>query len=102
MRKTVYKTKATVWVYPGEFANWHFVTLPQIIGKEIKQAWGSVAKGFGSLPVEVTIGATTWKTSIFPDKISKSYLLPLKAQVRKREMVMEGDTVSFSLKLLSV
>ena len=57
-----------VWLYPGETANWHFVTLTKKVGQEIKETFGKNARGFGSLPVEVTIGATTFKTSIFPDK----------------------------------
>ncbi|MEY2665451.1 MAG: hypothetical protein RLZZ480_556 [Candidatus Parcubacteria bacterium] len=89
-----------VWVYPGDFANWHFVTLTKKIGQEIKETKGKSARGFGSLPVEVVIGATTWKTSIFPDKRVGSYLLPLKAQVRKKEDIESGESVTFTITLL--
>ena len=99
MHKRVYKLKAKVWLYPGETAAWHFVTLPKKEGQEIKERYKAVSKGWGSLPVEVTVGATTWKTSIFPDKTSGSYLLPLKAAVRKREEIEESDTISFTLKV---
>ena len=34
--------------------------------------------GFGSIRVEVTIGSSTWGTSIFPSKEMSSFLLPLK------------------------
>ncbi len=89
-----------VWIYPGEFANWHFVTLTKKVGQEIKETHGKNARGFGSLPVEVTIGQTTWKTSIFPDKRAGSYLLPLKAQVRKKEDIEAGETVAFEITLI--
>jgi Domain of unknown function (DUF1905) len=89
-----------VWLYPGEMGNWHFVTLPKSTGKEIKETFGKSARGFGSLPVSVTIGATTWKTSLFPDKYSGSYLLPIKASVRKKEDVFVGERVSCSIVLL--
>jgi hypothetical protein len=60
-----------------------------------------LTKGWGSLPVEVTIGKTTWKTSIFPDSKSGTFILPIKAVVRKKEEVYEGDarTIVFSVAL---
>jgi hypothetical protein len=100
MKRAVYTMTEKVWVYPGDFANWHFVTLTKKIGQEIKETKGKSARGFGSLPVEVVIGATTWKTSIFPDKRVGSYLLPLKAQVRKKEDIESGESVTFTITLL--
>jgi hypothetical protein len=80
-------------LWPGETAAWHFYIVPKKDSERIKDAYtnggnkNSVRKlrGWGSIPVTVTIGKTTWKTSIFPDKRSGSYLLPLKAEVRKKE-----------------
>ncbi len=65
----------------------------------ITKLFGSEARGFGSLPVRVTIGVTTWDTSIFPHTSTGSHLLPLKATVRKAEHIQGGDTVAFSLEL---
>jgi hypothetical protein len=45
------------------------------------------------------IGKTLWSTSIFPDKKAGEYLLPLKAQVRKKEGLVAGDVVSFSFEI---
>jgi hypothetical protein len=50
--------------------------------------------------VEATIGKSKWKTSIFPDSREGSYLLPVKADVRKREELLEGDMVPLKLRLL--
>ncbi len=99
MKKT-YTMTEKVWLYPGESANWHFVTLTKAIGQEIKATFGKQAKGFGSLPVEVKIGTTVFKTSIFPDKRVGSYLLPLKAKVRKAEDIEAGEPVTFTVTLL--
>lgn len=91
--------KAQVWKWPG-MAAWHFVTVDAGVAQAIKQARaGSPRVGWGSIPVSVTIGKTTWKTSLFPDKKSGSYLLPVKAQVRKKEDISTGDTISISLSL---
>ena len=69
------------------------------VAKEIYQNFGKKHRGFGSLPVEVTVGATTWTTSIFRAKPTSSYLLFLKAGVRKRERIEVGDRLSVSLKI---
>ncbi len=95
-----YPIKAKVWLYPG-MAAWHFVTLPVKQSDEIKEIYGGLKKGWGSLPVKVTIGKTTWKTSIFPDKKAGAYLLPLKTEVRKKEKIQEGDIVALTLELLT-
>lgn len=76
---------------------WHFVSVPKKLSKEIRETFGGLARGWGSLPVEVTIGSTTWKTSIFPDKKSETYLLPLKRDVRERAHVSSGQMVNIVL-----
>ncbi len=81
-------------------AGWHFTGLPKKQSEEIKKNFGSSTKGWGSLPVQIILGTTSWKTSIFPDKKSGMYLLPLKAQVRKKENIGKEDTVSFTLEIL--
>ena len=58
-----------------------------------------VKVGFGSVPVIVMIGKTRWKTSIFPDKRSGTYLLPIKAEVRKKENIMSEDIVSVTVQI---
>ena len=80
-------------------AAWRFLTLPKKQGREIKKKFGTYARGWGSLPVSVVIGTTAWNTSIFPDKKSGSYLLPLKAKIRKTENISDHSTVSFVLTL---
>ncbi len=97
--KKTYKVSGKLWLYPGESANWHFFTIPKKESAEIKEAFRGLTKGWGSLPVEVTIGKTKWKTSIFPDSKSGTFILPMKALVRKSEGLFEGDacTVSFTI-----
>ena len=99
MAKNQYKLISDVWQYPG-MIGWHFVSVSKKESKEIKNKFGGVARGWGSLPVTVTVGTTTWKTSIFPEKQSDTYLLPIKAQVRKKEGIFARDTVSFSIEIL--
>ncbi len=88
--------KAKVWLYTGDSA-WHFVSVPVKISKQIKNLYAGLERGWGSFPVLATIGATSWKTSIFPDKKTGTFLLPLKVEVRKKENVLEGKMVSISI-----
>ncbi|MBS3902834.1 MAG: DUF1905 domain-containing protein [Anaplasmataceae bacterium] len=99
MVSKVFSVKAEVWLYPG-MAGWHFVTLPKKTAADIKSSFGKKARGWGSLPVEVVLGKTKWKTSIFPDKKSESYLFPVKAEVRKKEKIGAGDMVGFKVRVL--
>lgn len=87
-----------MWLYEGPAA-WHFVTLPKDESDQIRLNFGTMKRGWGSVPVLATIGATSWKTSIFPDKAAEAYLLPLKADVRKREHISAGDRIVFTLEI---
>jgi hypothetical protein len=93
-----YTVKATVWLYPGDAA-WHFVNVDKKVSEKIRKAIGRNTRGFGSVPVSVTIGKTTWQTSVFPDKQSGTYLLPLKKHVRMKEEIAAGDAIRFTLRI---
>ncbi|MFA6469470.1 MAG: DUF1905 domain-containing protein [Bacteroidota bacterium] len=97
--KATYKIRAKVWLYPG-FGGWHFVTLPAKQASMIRTLFSMEARPFGSIPVEVTIGKTKWKTSLFPDKKSKSYLFAVKAEVRRKEKVAADDTIVAEIQIL--
>jgi hypothetical protein len=98
MKHNQYRIRTNVWLYPGN-AGWYFVTIPKDISEDIQQGFSDRARGWGSLPVLAAIGSTIWKTSIFPDKKLEAYLLPLKADVRKKEGIHENSTVSLLLEI---
>ena len=101
MKKTTYKIKEKVWLWGySDVSPWHFMSVPKKETAQIKKDFGKLSRGWRSLPVMVTIGKTDWKTSIFLDGRTDTYLLPLKAQVRKKEMIYKGELVSFTFKIL--
>jgi hypothetical protein len=57
-------------------------------------------RGFGTRRVQATIGTTVWETSLFPDRASGSYFLPIKAAVRRAEELDIDDVVSGTITLL--
>ena len=94
--KPTYTFKARLWIWPGENAAWHFITVPKKESETIKSKV-KIRRGFGSVKVEVKIGKTQWKTSIFPDSKTGTYVLPIKAKVRRDEGIEEGDAVSVAI-----
>ena len=87
--------EAELWLHDGA-AGWHFVTLPAEVAERVREEAGE-PRGFGSVRVEVTVGRTTWRTSVFPDARSGSFVLPVKAEVRRREDLLVGDVVRIRL-----
>ena len=102
MKKSIYKIKGQIWCGGySDVSPWHFVSVPQKETERIKKDFGKLSRGWRSLPIMVTVGKTSWKTSIFLDNRTDSYLLPLKAQVRKKEAIFEREYINFSFKILA-
>lgn len=90
-----------VWIWQARSGEkpmrWFFVSITGAPAAELKLASLGLTAGFGSLAVRATIGTTTWRTSIFPQRETGGWLLPLKAQVRQREKIEEGSEIDVSL-----
>lgn len=95
-----FEFSAPLWLHEGE-GSWYFVTVPPEISDDIAAVAGGRGKGFGSVRVSVTVGGTTWQTSVFPSK-SGSYVLPVKKPVRLAEDLVEGAPVETQLNLLDL
>jgi hypothetical protein len=94
---------AELWLWDARRQDtWTFVTLPPEVSAAVEdEADGRGPRaGFGSVKVEVRIGSTTWRTSLFPDKASGCFVLPVKRTVRQANGVEEGDPVEVALRLL--
>jgi len=89
---------APLWLWNGEGGSWHFVTVPEAQSAEIRlqAAAAGPRRGFGSVRVEASIGNVAWRTSVFPQR-SGTYLLPVKADVRRRAGIAAGDAVTVRL-----
>jgi hypothetical protein len=100
-RGMTYEFEAELWRYKGD-GPWHFVTLPFEQADEIDERTSQVQRGFGSVRVKVTVGGTTWSTSLFPATGEQSYVLPVKLAVRKAERLCAGSVVKFTLELADI
>jgi hypothetical protein len=88
-----------LWLWSGENGSWHFVTVPEEQSDEIRAHCFAYARGFRSARVEACIHDVTWRTSVFPMK-SGGYILPVKAEVRRKAGIAAGDEVTVELDLL--
>lgn len=88
---------AELYLWAARTEQWVFANLPEDLADEIEDAAPEPRRGFGAVRVEVTIGATTWRTSIFPSKADATFVLPVKKAVLRAENLGVGDTVAVSL-----
>ncbi len=78
---------------------WVFASVPADLSDDVR-ALGGPPRGFGSVRVEVTIGGSTWRTSVFPDATRGCFVLPVKKSVRRAEDLEVGDTTHVGLRVL--
>ncbi|MCM0606354.1 MAG: DUF1905 domain-containing protein [Xanthomonadaceae bacterium] len=94
--ETKFSFRARLWKYGGP-AGWFFVTIPKSTAKRIRKLYSSSEEGWGRLKTTATIGASSWKTSVWYDTKADSYLLPIKMAVRKKEKLAIGAFVTGQL-----
>ncbi|MFZ2522709.1 MAG: DUF1905 domain-containing protein [Minisyncoccia bacterium] len=92
----VFKFRGEVWRWPGQ-SGWHFVNLPKSISEKIKKE--CKPHGFGFIKTEAKLGGSVWMTALFPDKKSGTFLLSIKAKIRKTECIWESDKVNITIKV---
>lgn len=97
---TTHHLRVELWEHsPDEPGSWHFATVPADVAEEISLEAGP-REGFGSVRVEATIGATTWRTSLFPDAAAGTFVLPVKRAVRRAEDLHAGMSCDLVLEVL--
>lgn len=91
--KIKYEFTAAPWQYkaPG---GWYFISVPEDISKEIRENLKWQEEGWGRLKITAEIGSTRWKTAIWFDTKRNTYLLPLKADVRKKEKIENEEDIN--------
>ena len=89
---------APVWRWKE--GSWRFVTVPEDVSDEVDEAVGDATGGFGSVRVEVTVGSSVWRTSLFPSTSEGAFVLPVKKAVRVAEGLEEGTEAKVRLSLV--
>ena len=81
--KIAYEFATHMWQHnsPG---GWYFVSLPQNMSEEIRSHLKWQEEGWGRMKAVAQIGNNEWETAIWFDTKMKTYLLPIKAAIRKK------------------
>lgn len=92
--------RAELWQWEAQTTSaWFFVTLPPEVAADLRMEAGP-PRGFGSVRVEVVLGPSTWRTSVFPESGGTSFVLPVKKAVRVAAGIEEGDVVEVIVRLV--
>ena len=92
LMKYSFSAKAYHYSTSADMVGWTIVSLPKDISIEIRNNFGCLEQGWGRMKVTAKIGNSEWQTAIWFDTKQDTYLLPLKAVVRKKEnIVLDKD-----------
>jgi hypothetical protein len=96
-----YRFQAELYLWDARTDSWVFANLPEDIADEIEDLQVGPRRGFGAVKVEVSIGDTTWRTSMFPSKQAATFVLPVKRAILKDQDLKPGDHPTFELELVA-
>ena len=94
--KINYEFSAKAWQHSAP-NGWYFVSLPTEIAAEIREHCKWQEEGWGRLKATANIGTTEWETALWFDTKHKTYLLPLKAEIRKKENVKVDKDITVKI-----
>lgn len=96
---------APLWRWNGNGgAAWFFITIDGEAGETLstialmRKLEEGRQRGWGSLKVDVSVGASRWSTSVFPAK-SGGWMLPVKKEIRRAEDLAENDPMEVTITL---
>lgn len=74
------------WRGPSPF---HFVRVPEEVCDDLRELAPLVSYGLGMVPARVSIGSSTWETSLYPK--DGGYLVPVGDRFRRAEGLAVDD-----------
>lgn len=97
----MYRFIASLFAWDAK-PNVYLVHLPFDVADEIAARAEGREGGFGSVKVKVSVGTSSWETSVFADSNAKTYVLPVKKAIRVAENLEEGSSATFELETLGL
>lgn len=96
MKGVHYDVSAKVWKHQGG-GGWFFISVDRDVSDEIRKLFKSEEEGWGRLKATAKINSFEWPTSIWFDTKLGVYLLPVKATIRKKANISEGDEIQVEI-----
>lgn len=94
--KIKYEFSTHIWQYSSP-SGWHFVSLPTDISKEIRAHLGVLQQPWGRIKASAKIGNSEWETAIWFDTKHKTYLLPIKSEIRRKEHLLSDQKIKTTI-----
>ena len=104
-KKFKFKSRVIVWnagnvERTDDSGSWRFARVPEGISAKIKEMQkGRLRRGWGAVYAKAKIRKSEWGTSVFPDRHSATYILPLKKQIRYEENLYDGIDINVSIEI---
>ena len=92
-----FSAQLQLWSQDNSFA---LCYIPVDMAAEIDEVTQGLRRGFGSVRVDVSLGGSNWRTSIFKEAKANSYLLPIKKAIRAAEKIAIGDLMNLKIELV--
>lgn len=94
--KIKYQFSTKIWQHsaPG---GWYFVSLPVELCNEIREKLKCQEEGWGRLKAIAKIGNSEWNTAIWFDTKHITYLIPIKAEIRRKEKIELNQMLEISI-----
>ena len=86
-----------LYLATGQPDAWVLVDLPESVADEIDASLTGPGTAFGSVRVQVSLGPSEWRTSVFPSTSRATYVLPVRKAVRAAAGVGPGDRVEVTV-----
>ena len=91
-----YQFQAKLWQHNAK-GGWYFVSLPEDVSADIREHLKHFEEGWGRLKTKAEIASHTWETAIWFDTKRNTYLLPLKADVRRQLKLKIDDILEIKI-----
>lgn len=84
----------------NQAASRHFITVPKDIADPIRESYKSIKRKGVSLNVQARIGFVTRNTSMFYSKHHQTYIIPIKADIRRQLRIKAQDTIHVDIQII--
>ena len=81
----------------ADMVGWTIVLLPKELSMEIRDNFKREEQGWGRMRITAKTGNSEWQTAIWFDTKHDTYLLPIKAAIRKKENIAPDQVVKIAI-----
>lgn len=94
--------QATIWLRNDgkQTASRYFITVPKDIADPLRESYKNTRRKGVSVAIQARIGFLTRNTSMFYSKQHQTYILPIKADIRKQLQIKNNDQVYINITIL--